>query len=347
MIFKGVERPIYERHAESNKIGHNPLLVVPGVGEQASSLEGFSEELKWQGHNVYTFNHPKYVKTSEEKTPLVEHFEASKLFARAWYAQHRPEISSEIIESLLDSIPLSIYEEVRPIVDALEKDIRPGKHTPLMIIGHSLAAQTVTFLAFLRPDFFPQSKTENSLIILVNPAGVVGSREGVAPSKELRAAQKIKEARTAELKEKVENDLRGLGLLVKFSLTEITEFVSTLLNKDARKRMNEADKDTYRHLLGNILQGRFLQEAHDIASVDIVPFLEIIHGNGVSISAIVSDELLFPGKKLKERFAKETPYVGVHQVEGGGHYAPIRKPKEVAETVQTIITGNRVEEEHI
>ncbi|MEK7613906.1 MAG: alpha/beta hydrolase [Patescibacteria group bacterium] len=336
MSEKTGERPAFERHVEANNLFKNPTLVVPGVGIEASANQDFAKELEAQGHNVYSFNHPSYAKTSEEFEVLYEAFETNKTFAREWYAIHRPEVPKERIEALLASIPLTLFEEAYSVIRALEDDIQPGKKQPITAIGHSLAGQTLTFAAFLRPDLFSQNTQEQSLLIFINPAGVVGGREDIAPSKSLMASGKIAEAKKLEAKEKLENFGMGMKMFLQLTISELASLAKSIFNKEERSRMNDVDRGTFQHLVQNLPQLRFLREVHDNASVDILPFLEVIHGNGVSV-VFINDEQdsLFPAKAVQKRLQKYD-FIEQHSITSGGHYAPVQKPKLITKTIAHI-----------
>lgn len=324
----------YTRHVEGRNLHKPPTFVVPGFAEDASSFEKFANDLSHNNHNVFVTEHPR---GKDERQQARERIDATIDQAREWYKQNRPDIDPVHLEALFASLPQSLLEEAMFFIRIIEEEVKTTRKEPVEVVGHSQGAFTVVLAAFLRPDLFPNQENAQSTLLLMNPAGFTG-REGIAESKALQAIGKVKESKEAKAREMVDDSWRTLKIMVDYSISQIASFIFRGNTKEAFKQMNEADKKAAGYVARNFLNGRIFQEGSDIANTDIVPFLEVVHGNGVRL-AVMSDEKdsLFRSEKIEKRVSG-LDYIELYKTDGEGHFLPVRAAKKASDKTHDILT---------
>lgn len=324
----------YVVHESEEHTPTSTVYVKPGFKERADTFDEFSEELAECGHRVYTLTEPQHLST-EERLELTERAIAN---AREWYRTHRPTVDQEVLERLFLSIPPTIFDGAIQLIQVIENT--SSENRPVQVLGHSRGVLETAVAAFLRPDLFPSAGKDQSLIVLLNPAGMTG-KEGVQESVAVAASKRIRDGKMEEaratLGEHAKNGGRITSIMAKCLLSTVWSWI---------KAPNEAKKSMGQALVGALsmllpLPGklpRALSEAHDMANTDIFEFLKFINEvNGVRI-ALVYDEhdRLFDAKTIERRL-EDNSYIESYKTENGTHFAPITKPDETAEIADDII----------
>ncbi len=309
-----------------------PMPVVflkPGFGETGKTFKTLQKELNHVGYSVVVAEHPR----PKKRTEVLADIEEAKVFARAWYTTNRPDITSNRLEALLASIPPTLYEEALTLIQCI---IESGVGSaPKKVAGHSQGAPASTFAAFLRPDLF-SSPEGSSTLLLMNPAGLTGKME-LKRSKELRASGKVLESRLMSGVEMFGDISRALGIIARDLVITVGALMTRGNNPEVRDAFWGWLKHVGRHEA--VLSMRIVEEAHDMANTDILPFLEIIQGNGVSITISTDeDDHLFRSRIIKKRVSK-TPSISLHTTSKGGHFMPLVRPREAAQIAHSVFSG--------
>lgn len=303
------------------------VFVMPGFGETGKgTLKRFNRALEDGGLDgrVHPLEHPPHL----HRETLEVELEKAKAFARVWYAEHRPDVAPEELEAILASIPPTIFEKALAVIAELERSATPN--APLVLVGHSQGAMVQAVVAALRPDLVPNWEEDASALIVMNPAGLSG-REGFS-SRALRASGKVKEANKQALADAALVPYRIGEIMVRNAVSTFRAFIKHIGNPAMRSAFNGWDK----HIFKNFLGTRIEDEAHDMANTDLLPFLELVAGNGVRVAVVYDeDDALFPAGTVGKRLNKH-PTIELHPTTGGGHFHPITKPDEAADIVRSI-----------
>lgn len=334
------KREPYLRFVRPQHLLKPPTYVTPGFKEPASTFSALSEELAERGHNVYTLDEPPRLNPKDRERELQKAID----FARRWYTKHHPTMSQEdreALERMFLSIPTTLFEGALRLIQLIEKETSKG--TPVQALGHSRGAFETVLAAFLRPDLFPTKDGMASTITLLNPAGLTG-KEGVHESIAIRASQKVRDERVGRarktLGEWVGDGGRMLSIMYECLVSTVASYVRTADNSPAKPSMEAAFKGALGLLFSDPL--RAAHEAHDMANTDLLMFIEFTHRmNGVRYGLVIdTDDTLFKRDLIRGRLEGHE-YIEVRETSGGTHFAPITKPKEVAEAVENIRNPER------
>lgn len=316
--------------AAERKSGYPPpkrVFIMPGFGETGKgTLKHFSRALEGGSRDgrVHPLEHPPLMR----RETLEAELEKAKVFARAWYREHRRDVAPERLEAILASIPPTIFEKALAVIAELERSATPDE--PLVLVGHSQGAMVQAVVATLRPDLTPNWDEDRSALIVMNPAGLTG-REGFS-SRALRASGKVKEANKQLLADSIGVPYRIGEIMVRNTVSTFRAFIRNINNPAMRSALNGWDK----HIFKNFIGTRIEDEAHDMANTDILPFLELVAGNGVRVAVVYDeDDALFPADVIGRRLNKH-PAIELHPTTGGGHFHPVTKPDEAAKIVRSI-----------
>lgn len=320
-----------ERFVREENIHINPTFIKPGFKEAADTFDAFSESLSERGHNVYTLHEPRQLSDRERNALLHEVLTR----ARAWYAEHRPEVDEETLERLFLSIPPTIFDGAIQLIYTIEGAVRDGG-VPITVVAHSRGALETAVAAMLRPDLFPSVAPNKSLIILMNPAGMTG-KEGVQESIAVAASKNIRDQKMARVQatlgEKASNIGRVTEIVTKCLFSTVWSYIKA--PRDAKKPMGQALTGALEMLFTK--PQRSMKEAHDMANTDIFEFLRFLYAvHGIRIAVIYDEhDRLFNAEIIEARL-EEHDYIEAYSTEDGTHFAPITKPKEIATIVNDI-----------
>lgn len=333
-------REPYLRFVRPQHLLKPPTYVKPGFKEPASTFGALSEELAERGHNVYTLEEPPRLKPKDRERELQKAID----FARRWYSRHHPTMSQEdqeALERMFLSIPKTLFEGALQLIQLIEKETSKG--TPVQALGHSRGAFETVLAAFLRPDLFPTKNGVASTITLLNPAGLTG-KEGVHESLAIHASKKVRDERVGKarrtLGEWVGDGGRMLSIMYECLVSTVTSYVKTPKDSPAKPSMRTAFREALGLLFTDPLRAQ--EEAHDMANTDLLMFIEFTHRvNGIQYGLVIdTDDTLFKPGLIRGR-VQEHEYIEVRETSGGTHFAPITKPKDVAEAVESIHNPER------
>lgn len=303
------------------------IFLKPGFGETGKTFRTFQKELNHIGYTVVVAEHPR----PKKRTEVLADIEDAKVFAREWYSTNRADIDPDRLEALLASIPPTLYEEALTLIHQI---VESGVgNAPKKVAGHSQGAPASTFAAFLRPDLFI-SPEGNSTLLLMNPAGLTGKKE-IKRSKELEASGKIMESRALQGVEVFGDVSRAFGIIARDVLITMGALMTRGNNPEVRDAFWGWLKHVGRHEA--LLSMRIIQEAHDMANTDILPFLEVVQGNGVTVTVMHDEnDHLFRSQIIKKRVSDTS--ISLRTTSKGGHFMPLVRPREAAQIAHSVFS---------